>query len=182
VAHSAVVAHQDLAALGKAGANDPEVTFSWSHQKPMTTVRPVDMKAIRTHTAAWSDDCLCEPKAVETCDGCEPLPKAATLGLVELVDAQTQALLRVEWSGRRWEVGAYGAACPCCGSMKDREPHASYQETFTRTVWKKHQPVGVETIPFLTPIQACLLDAALTAAGLPDQASRDNARRQPVMP
>lgn len=64
-----------------------------------------------------------------------------------------RALLAVEWNGM-----AYGntACCPACGN-----------------IWE-----GEGSQPRETHAEACKLDAALTKADLPDQASRDAARKE----
>lgn len=73
----------------------------------------------------------------------------------DLVDTLVQALLAVEWAQRKMTSFAGGVldACPACGRFRwPDEGHNS-------------QP------------GKCPLDEALTAVGLPDQASRDEARR-----
>lgn len=72
-------------------------------------------------------------------------------------DELRNALLEVEWTGGH-ETGVDSgceSCCPCC----DVEPEIFGGKCFSHTV-------------------DCKLDAALTKAGLPDQASRDAARKE----
>jgi hypothetical protein len=68
-------------------------------------------------------------------------------------DELRNALLSVEWNGM-----AYGntACCPACGN-----------------IWE-----GEGSQPRETHAETCKIDAALTNAGRPDQASRDAARNE----
>jgi hypothetical protein len=93
--------------------------------------------------------------------------------LIAAAPALVRALLRLEWSGRWQDMSASGPACAECGTPKG-QPHAKYAETFESWDFKQNRTT---TVRYVEPVQACSLDAALTAANLPDQASRDEARR-----
>jgi len=70
--------------------------------------------------------------------------------------ALVRALLAVEWTG---DEGDWGPCCGLCGELKPGPPN------------------GEQTWPTGLHLTTCDLDAALTAAGFTDQASRDEARR-----
>jgi hypothetical protein len=71
--------------------------------------------------------------------------------LIAAAPALVRALLACEWAYVEWDEGSCGPQCQGCSSNQP-------------TMYAKHDP-------------CCPVDAALTAAGLPDQASRDEARR-----
>lgn len=79
--------------------------------------------------------------------------------LAAAAPALVRALLNAEWDGDRFAETPFGDKCPECGGVpREVLPSGRLDPTL------RHHP-------------NCDIDAALTAAGLPDQASRDEARR-----
>jgi hypothetical protein len=109
---------------------------------------PVNMEAIRN--VLWH--------AEQDPNARAPLGTPELRGLVDLVDAQTGALIDVEWSA---EFGGNLECCPRCERVRQGEAAGLMRS--------EAYAAGMH-------VETCSVDAALTLAGFPDQPSRDAER------